>query len=126
MSKRLHIEVALKAGNSQVKRFLQGEKIKKTINVQMVAFRHNLNNWFINQGLHIITWVVLYGGNIPCMLRSRSVLMWVIGMKNVNLLKNQVIDRQSIGVFYRKKNGCTGLLQKAVFSTTVHYLNRRD
>jgi len=33
MSKRLHIEVALKAGNSQVKRFLQGEKIKKTINV---------------------------------------------------------------------------------------------
>jgi len=30
---------------------------------------------------------VLYWGNIPCMLRLPSVLMWVIGMKNVNLVK---------------------------------------
>lgn len=69
----------------------------------MAAFRHNLNNWFINQGLHIITWVVLYWGNIPCMLRSPGVLMWVIGMKNVNLVKIQYIDNQQISEINRRK-----------------------
>ena len=81
----------------------------------MAFFRHNLNNWFINQGLHIISWGVLYWGNIPCMLRSPSVLMWVIGMKNVNRLKNQITDSQIIDIINRKKNGYTDPLQKAVF-----------
>jgi hypothetical protein len=67
----------------------------------MAFFRHNLNNWFINQGLHIITRVVLYGGNILCMLRSPSVLMRMIGMKNVNLVKIQDIDNQKINVIDR-------------------------
>jgi len=81
----------------------------------MAFFRHNLNNWFINQGLHIISWGVLYWGNIPCMLRSPSVLMWVIGMKNVNLLKNQTIDSQQINIINGRKMVMTALLQKAVF-----------
>jgi hypothetical protein len=69
----------------------------------MAFSRHNLNNWFINQGLHIISWVILYWGNIPCMRRSPSVLMWVIGMKNVNLIKTQIIDNQITNIINRQK-----------------------
>ena len=81
----------------------------------MVAFRHNLNNWFINQGLYIITWVVLYWGNIPCMLRSPGVLMWMIGMKNVNLLKNQIADNQIIDIIYRGKMVILALCKRQFF-----------
>ncbi|MGF7077066.1 hypothetical protein ABIC84_005030 [Mucilaginibacter sp. 3215] len=69
----------------------------------MAVFRHNLNNWFINQGLHIITWAVLYWGNIPCMRRPPSVLMWLIGMKNVNLAKIQDTDNELIILIYGRK-----------------------
>jgi len=41
--------------------------------------------------------------------------MWVIGMKNVNRLKNQITDSQIIDIINRKKNGYTDPLQKAVF-----------
>jgi hypothetical protein len=46
--------------------------------------------------------------------------MWVIGVKNVNLLKNQIIDNQIFNIINRGKNGNAGPLQKAVFFTTVN------
>lgn len=72
----------------------------------MAFFRHNLNYWFINLGLHIISWDVLYWGKVTCKLRSPGVLMWLIGVKNVNLPKNQTVDNQLFNKITKKQKSC--------------------
>nr|MBB6141865.1 hypothetical protein [Mucilaginibacter sp. X5P1] len=50
------------------------------------------------------------------MLRSPSVLMWVIGIKNVNVIKNQTIDYQIININSRGKKIILTLWKRQFFS----------